>query len=112
MSLDGLDAATGGSGSAREPCSTTKSGFAAAAGLGAVAARGEGAATLGPVEAGRGVGVGVARAARAARAAGAAGAGATTATNGSVRFAAAAAWPFARAGFSAQRFSSFSISLV
>src|SRR2546422_11587103 len=76
MSLDGLGAATGGSASAKDPCSTTKSGLAGAAGLGALAARGagaggggggaargdgaatlgEGAAPFGPVGAGRGVG--------------------------------------------------------
>src|SRR2546425_11333347 len=85
MSLDGLGAATGGSASARDPCSTTKSGLAGAAGIGALAARGdgaatlgEGAATLGPGGAGRGVG--------AARAAGLAGAGATAATISSVGF--------------------------
>src|SRR5438132_7236390 len=76
MSLDGLGAATGGSASARDPCSTTNSGLAGAAGIGALAARGAGggaggggggaargegaatlgerAATLGPVGAGRG----------------------------------------------------------
>src|SRR2546430_6939141 len=99
MSLDGLGAATGGSTSARDPCSTTNSGLAGAAGLGALAARGaggggggagrggaargegaatlgEGATTLGPVGAGRAVG--------AARAAGIAGDGATAATISSV----------------------------
>src|SRR5947208_12404293 len=43
MSLDGLGAATGGSASAKDPCSTTNSGLAGAARLGALAARGAGA---------------------------------------------------------------------
>src|SRR5438552_18127650 len=54
MSLDGLGAATRGSASARDPCSTTNSGLAGAAGIGALAARGAGGGGGGAGEGGGG----------------------------------------------------------